>query len=273
MNNLKQKLLNTGIVEENLYLNKYIELIDLNQNTNWEKFKTQKHHIIPRYWFREKNLKIDNSKNNIVNLPYAEHLLAHYYLALCASNTNYRIKATKSLLHMNAHNYDLAFIQNNLSQINTLYDEMWENQKGKRCAEETKKKISQANKDHQGWNKGKHLTDEHKRKISEANKGKIVTEEVKLKISNALKGYGKGIPKPITSQKLKGRVFTEDWKEKISKANKGKVVSEEHKKHQTETWAKMERHWYHNDSLALSKMFSKEDIIPEGFEKGRKLYK
>ena len=48
-------------------------------------------------------------------------------------------------------------------------------------SEETKKKMSEANK-------GKHLSEETKLKISEANKGKKRSEETRKKISEAKKG-------------------------------------------------------------------------------------
>lgn len=54
---------------------------------------------------------------------------------------------------------------------------------GKLCAEETKEKISKAQK-------GRHLTEEHKAKLSLAKKGKShasPTEEVRKKISNSHK--------------------------------------------------------------------------------------
>lgn len=56
---------------------------------------------------------------------------------------------------------------------------------GKKTPEETKRKISEANR---GKNKGKHCTEEVKNKISEALKGHPVSEETKKKISEAKKG-------------------------------------------------------------------------------------
>jgi len=74
------------------------------------------------------------------------------------------------------------------------------------CSEETKLKISLANK---LW-EHKPLTEETKRKISESNKGKIVSNETKIKISI----------------KRKGKKHTEETKNKLSEVNKGKIVSE-----------------------------------------------
>ena len=66
---------------------------------------------------------------------------------------------------------------------------------GIRRSEETKLKMSKAQKDHPGWNKGIRHTDEAKKKMSEVRKGKPAwnkgishSEETKKKISGARKG-------------------------------------------------------------------------------------
>lgn len=84
MINLKQKLLDLKLVKDNEYLDKYIKLIELNKETKREKFKTQKHHIIPKYYYKYNNMVINNSKENLVNLVYKDHILAHYYLYKCS---------------------------------------------------------------------------------------------------------------------------------------------------------------------------------------------
>lgn len=65
-------------------------------------------------------------------------------------------------------------------------------------------------------NWGKHLSEDTKKKISEANKGKTWTEERKKEFSEKMKGR-------------EGHPCSEATKEKISNANKGKKLSEEHK--------------------------------------------
>lgn len=82
--------------------------------------------------------------------------------------------------------------------------------------EETKKKISKANKGHivteearkkiSETHKGKHLSEEHKKKLSELFKNKIFSEETKRKISEAKKNV----------------TFSEDHKKKLSESKKGK---------------------------------------------------
>jgi len=55
----------------------------------------------------------------------------------------------------------------------------------RKCSEETKKKISEANK-------GRKLSEETKKKISEAHKGKRLSEETKKKIGEGHRGKGDG---------------------------------------------------------------------------------
>lgn len=75
--------------------------------------------------------------------------------------------------------------------------------KGKRKSEETKRKMSAAQKGKPSCMKGKHHSDETKRKMSEAQKGKKLSEEHKAKISTNHKG-------------MKGKHHTEETKAKIS---------------------------------------------------------
>ena len=75
--NLKEKLLQLNVFEDNEYLDLYVSLIQSNIYTEKQKFKTQRHHIIPRCFYRLHNMDIDNSTKNIVNLLFKDHILAH----------------------------------------------------------------------------------------------------------------------------------------------------------------------------------------------------
>ena len=88
--------------------------------------------------------------------------------------------------------------------------------KGKHRSEETKKKISEAEKGRIPWNRGKHLgplPEETKRKISEAHKGKKISEEARRKMSEAKKGR---------VSNMKGCKLSEETRRKMSEAKKGK---------------------------------------------------
>ena len=81
---LKEKLLKLGCFDDNEYFDKYLELCLDNVNTKRTKYITNAHHIIPRKYYKFNKLEIDNSPENIVNLRYYDHILAHYYLVLCS---------------------------------------------------------------------------------------------------------------------------------------------------------------------------------------------
>ena len=109
---------------------------------------------------------------------------------------------------------------------------------GSRATEETKEKMSEAQKGKNNPMYGKHHSEEAKRKLSEAHKGKTLSEETKTKISEAHKGennpfYGKQHSeesKRKMSAAQKGRTFSEEHKKNLSESLKGRPFSEEHKR-------------------------------------------
>lgn len=76
----KEKLLQTKLFIDNDKLDKYVNLINVGDNIA---DYTEKHHIIPKSYFRIIGQRIDNSRGNIIKLSYFNHILAHYYLSLC----------------------------------------------------------------------------------------------------------------------------------------------------------------------------------------------
>ena len=71
---------------DNEYLEKYAIIVERNTRTPVRGRSTNKHHILPKSWFKLTGNEIDNSMSNLVNLPYREHVLAHYYLCLCTED-------------------------------------------------------------------------------------------------------------------------------------------------------------------------------------------
>lgn len=120
--------------------------------------------------------------------------------------------------------------------------------KGRHHSEETKKKLSEANKGRivseeerkamsernpwkgrEGWMKGVEFTDEHKKKISESHMGennpmwgKHHSEETKIKLSKSNKGQKR----------------SKEFCDHISNVQKGKIFSEEHKANLRKAWVK-----------------------------------
>jgi len=96
-------------------------------------------------------------------------------------------------------------------------------------------------------------TPEHRAKLSAAHKGKTLSPEHKAKISAGKKGIHRS---PETKEKIsaaqKGKTLSPETKEKISDAKKGTM---------------------HITNGIQSRTILKNDIIPEGFRKGRTLKK
>ena len=144
----------------------------------------------------------------------------------------------KEILEFNIPDIDLA---NDWEQMYILFERV----KGKAeynianggngigtVSEETKRKMSEALKGRQAWNKGKPAwnrgkatSEEIKRKISEANKGKHPSEETRKKLSEIRKGV---------NNPNYGKHLSEETKRKISESNKGNHLSEEQKRHLSE---------------------------------------
>ena len=83
MKELKKTLLSKRGFLDNEFLEKYCSLVERNMNTGVRHRITNAHHIIPKAWFKLNHHEVDNSQQNLVNLVYREHALAHYYLCLC----------------------------------------------------------------------------------------------------------------------------------------------------------------------------------------------
>lgn len=97
------------------------------------------------------------------------------------------------------------------------------------ASEETKQKISEANKGENNYWYGQKLSEEHRRKLSESHKGQKLPEEQKRKISEARKGIKLSEEtKRRISKARKGIKLSEETKQKLSEANKGKNTGKEH---------------------------------------------
>lgn len=137
------------------------------------------------------------------------------------------------------------------------------------CSDETRKKISDANK-------GKQRTEEIRKKLSDALTGKQHSEETRKKMSDARKGennpmYGKHFTEESRkkmSNAAKNR--SEEIRKKISDAQKGKTVSEETRKKLSDA-VKGENNpsygskWMNNGQ---NQKFVKQDEVNLYFEKG-----
>ena len=195
---LKNKLLETNIFNDNKYLDEYIRLILLNINNECVKGKTQRHHIIPRYFFQYNNLDVDNSQDNIVNLYYKDHLLAHYYLGCCSKDEF----IYKNLLAMRY--IDGEFNLNSLDNYQELYEKSRVNIYEKTHSVIANSKISETLKG-KSFIKGKTWGKHTKKSRKNPNaKNKLLSDYASLRVGEKNSFYGKThseYTKSIISQK------------------------------------------------------------------------
>ena len=194
---LKEKLLSIKLVVDCDYLDKYCTLIESNAHTQKIKYKTQTHHIIPKYYYKFMGLEVDETANNLVNLLHKDHVLAHYYLALCSSTNEFKIKNLYSIRHvLNQGNYKIqeCYVDDrNFIELLDDYQDLMEElnvvignkHRGKIESEETRKKKSISHK----GKKYKPMSDEGRKNISVAHKGAghSQSETTRKKISNKRK--------------------------------------------------------------------------------------
>lgn len=221
---LKTKLLSFGVFEDNEYLDKYVSLILANESTVRERFKTQKHHIIPKHVYKYLKIAEDNSSSNIVNLTYNNHVMAHFYLFQCSSN-NYIKRGNFAALEYIVHNRYVpkseVDILIELPEYQSMYEEYI-----KLLSESLK--VTQVGEKNPFY--GKHHTTEtralirdriinlspevkeyNKQRIREANCGRVKTAEEKQKRLDTMEQHG-GY----------GFWITDEYREKLSESLKGK---------------------------------------------------
>lgn len=193
---LKEKLLNINLCEDNEYLDKYVNLICNNSLEKSEKFKTDVHHIIPRFYFKYNNLDCDNTYNNICILTIGNHILAHYYLSLCSYNKLYAQLNALSVRYSFNRKFDTGLTEKwlidnlpEIEKINQLIREKtseWSKQHnngenngfyGKHHSESYKEKLRAKRN---SWSEEQ--KQENSKKLSEAAKGKKHSQETIEKI-------------------------------------------------------------------------------------------
>lgn len=81
---LKSRLLSTSYFVDNGFLDKYVNLIYDNRLEKHEKRYSQCHHGFPKCVSKKLGESIDDSKENLFELKFSVHVLAHVYLSLCS---------------------------------------------------------------------------------------------------------------------------------------------------------------------------------------------
>ena len=176
---LKEKLLSLNVIEDNEFLDKYCKLIIDNKDRKREKYKTQKHHIIPRCYFKYIDELCDDSKDNIVILLHKDHVLAHIYLSLIFTVKRIKYanqKAVTRCLNQKIFKENYDYVEN-VKLIESLeeYQQIM-------C--ESRVLSSELQKGRKSPMKGKAFSAEHRYKISQSNKGRVGKNKGKIKITN-----------------------------------------------------------------------------------------
>lgn len=144
MKDLKLKLLETGYFSDTDFLEKYIDLIFANRNTPRDSLRTQRHHVIPRCLAEALGRKVDNSANNLVNLLYKDHILAHYYLMCASKNSAFKANMAYSVQFVIAAITDKteADVLKELPQVQECYEIMQQAKANYRHSDEIKVKLA-----------------------------------------------------------------------------------------------------------------------------------
>lgn len=229
--NIKDKLLETGFFVENEFLYKYCDLIRLNRDTKQEKFKTQKHHILPRTYFKEVGIEQDDTQDNIVNLYFSDHALAHYYLTLCVKECRLKYKllcAFKFIYGANKEKMENIAEFDTQIDLQTTYEEIKRNTslyrtgyKNKPMSEQGRKNISNAHKGMTPPNKGKPMSKEQRGLLSKIHRGRPKSEAWKQSRRHKSSPHTEEHKKKI-SNSLIGHAVSDETKKKIGKVNKNK---------------------------------------------------
>ena len=265
MNDLKQILINYKICIDNEWLTKYVELIYNNIDSSPIKYRTQGHHVIPLYYYRWANEKNNNKgreelekiaakdeNNFIVNLIYTDHILAHYYLALCACNSidlYANIKTIKFIANNKFNDANISSKQyimeclndfiNNLSLYQELYEKAMKEQVNFQPKEKMKcislngvnKRVTLSKLSEyldNGWQLGWVYSDLYIQTHSKPH-----SDVTRQKMSNSHKG------KPSN---MLGKHFSDETIEKLKLVHKGKNNGMYGKKHSKEVCQKISEH-------------------------------
>lgn len=132
MRNMYQTLRGLNGFIDNEYLLKYCRLIEQNTVTKQRNRVTNAHHVIPKAWYKINKQPVDNSLQNLVNLVYRNHVLAHYYLCLCTTN-ELQYANELALICLYSRN-KLNIVDKQLFNHLPLYNSIYEDYKKKKAA-------------------------------------------------------------------------------------------------------------------------------------------
>lgn len=224
MNTLNE-LVNLDLVYDNEWFDKYSNIIN-NGLLTYKKYY-QKHHIIPKNYYKYNNMSVDNSKNNVIYLKIVDHVLAHYYLILCAKQEWFKISNVIAFIHM-TNEYDMSIgeqeLIKKLDNYEKIYKQYVDNQ-----SEKARLRIG----------------------INSTTGGRIAIYNENLKKTKFIRKEDLNYYMSI-GYRLGGHPMSEDAKKKIGKSNsislKGCHRSEEARQSTSESlrkkWADPNNNWF-----------------------------
>ena len=240
---IRKKLLDTGYIEDNEALTKYIEIMNCPQTGGY----VEKHHILPVSYFKLVGLPVDNSVDNLVSLSAFNHILAHYYLYRCVTNVRWKNKLATAFIFMKhgQQGHLLTLEENEFLKVLPYYSKLsyWKGRK--RDRKSVGKSIETRMKNREIIYS----------KISASLSGRKHTEEAKEKMR-----LGQLRRDPSTIRR--GFTLSEEQRARISETLKGHKQSAETKQKRIESLHKLK--WFNNgiESIRCEK-------CPEGYVPGR----
>lgn len=240
----KKFLLATKLFKDNVYLDKYFQLLQDNLNTQKTIYVTQQHHIIPKHITKF----IDNEelRDEVINLKYSDHLLSHYYLCLCCCDL-YTLGANLKAINLIVYNRssiktvesiqlaleeDLPQFYQDLPQIQYDYENLAEVYKPEKrvCINKDtiNKRVLLSELEiyiSAGWTVGIYYTEEQRKRRSEISKMKK-SAQAKENIRKGHIGVSSG---------MKGKKHSSETLEKLSKLKSGENNPFFGKNHSEET--------------------------------------
>ena len=168
-----------------------------------------KHHIIPRH------AGGTDDPSNIVLLTVEEHAEAHKILYEKHGRWQDRV----AWLGLSGQIGKEEIIRMKCSEANkgNTYSV------GRKLSEETKRKLSEANKGEKHPKFGKPVSEETRSKISESNRNRVISEETRRKMSESSKGkkHSEETRRKMSEAAKKRKPISEETRRKLSEASKG----------------------------------------------------
>ena len=119
------ELIRFDICDRNNYFEKYVELVN-NPDPIYDGQLFENHHILPRLFYEILNVPCNDTQENLVKLNIQQHVLAHYYLSLCAINPKFKfgnISCLSLICHRDYSDITETWIFDNLKLLEEIRKE------------------------------------------------------------------------------------------------------------------------------------------------------